>query len=273
MPAVANVATALDPTRLFRAAGLEPDPWQRRLLLEPWDRALLNITRQGGKSLTVAALALHTVLFRSDALVLVLAPARRQSKELLRKAWSLYQAAGRPMPVDNRSELRARFENGSRMIALPGTEETIRGFSAVDLIVADEAARVDDELYGSVRPMLAVSEGRLVGLSTPWGKRGWFYEAWTDETQDWHRVKHTAEECPRLSEEFLRQEKREIGRWMYRQEYLCQFVDPVNQMFRTSEIEGAFDSDVDPLFDGREEGLSAGALGDPIDTEIDSLEI
>jgi hypothetical protein len=269
--APSTMSAALDPTRLFRAAGVEPDPWQRELLLEPWDRALLNITRQGGKSLTVATLALHTALFREEALVLVLAPARRQSKELLRKAWSLYRAAGRPVRVESRSELRVRFENGSRMIALPGTEKTVRGFSAVDLIACDEAARVDDELYGGVRPMLAVSGGRLVGLSTPWGRRGWFYEAWSDPTQDWHRVKVTGLDCPRLSEEFLRQEKREIGRWMYRQEYLCEFVDPVNQMFRTSEIEEAFTSDVEPLFGG-DETQEAPESPDPVDAGIETIQ-
>lgn len=267
-----SIATALDPTRLFTAAGLQPDPWQKELLLEPWDRALLNITRQGGKSLSVAALALHTALYHEDALVLILAPARRQSKETLLKAWKLYRAAGRPVRIDNRSELRARFENGSRMVALPGSEKTIRGFSDVDLIVADEAARVPDELYESVRPMLGVSDGRLVGMSTPWGKRGWFYEAWTDPEQDWHRVKHTAEDCPRLSTEFLEQEKREIGRWMYRQEYLCEFVDPVNQMFGTQEIEEAFSADVEPLF-GASEQQEAARSGDPVDTDIEPLSV
>ena len=264
------MSAALDPTRLFVAAGLEPDEWQRRLLLEPWDRALLNVTRQGGKSLSVAALALHTALYRSDALVLILAPARRQSKELLRKAWSLYRSAGRPVRVESRSELRVRFDNGSRLIALPGTEETIRGFSAVDLLVADEAARVPDDLYEAVRPMLAVSGGRLVGLSTPWGKRGWFYEAWRSE-QKWHRVEVTAEECPRLSEKFLRQEKAEIGRWMYRQEYLCEFVDPVGQMFRTDEIEGAFDPDIEPLFGG-DEMQEPSESPDPVDAGIETIE-
>lgn len=266
-----TLATAFEPTRLLTAAGLEPDDWQRELLLEPWDRALLNVTRQGGKSTTVAAVALHAALYRPETLVLILAPARRQSKELLRKAWSLYRSAGRPVPVDNRSELRVRFDNGSRVIALPGSEQTVRGYSAVDLIVADEAARVPDELYATVRPMLAVSNGRLVGMSTPWGKRGWFYEAWRSD-QDWHRVKVTGPDCPRLSEEFLRQERREIGRWMYRQEYLCEFVDPVGQMFRTSEIEQAFSADVEPLFGGEEEQAAAPAA-DPVDTDIDPLEV
>lgn len=269
---MAALATAFDPTRLLTGARLEPDPWQEALLLEPWKRALLNITRQGGKSTTVAAVALHTALYRTDALVLILAPARRQSKELLTKVWRLYRSAGRPVRVDNRSELRVRFDNGSRIVALPGTEKTVRGFSAVDLIIADEAARVDNDLYEAVRPMLAVSDGRLVGLSTPWGKRGWFYEAWTDEAQDWHRVQVIGPECPRLSDEFLEQEKRELGTWMYRQEYLCEFVDPVNQMFRTSEIEGAFSSDVEPLFGPTEEKEEAPSL-DPVDPEIEPLHV
>ncbi len=267
-----TLAPALDPTRLLTAAGLEPDPWQRDLLLEPWNRALLLCSRQSGKSTATAALALHTALYRSDALVLILAPSRRQSKELLAKVWELYRSAGRPVDVDNRSELRVRFENGSRLMALPGTEKTIRGFSAVDMIVADEAARVDDELYSAVRPMLAVSNGRLVALSTPHGKQGWFYESWDDEGQDWHRVKVTAEDCPRLSDEFLRQEKQEIGRWMYRQEYMCEFVDPMSQMFKTSEIEEAYSEDVQPLFGGEEE-QPADTTPDPIDPDIDTLTV
>jgi hypothetical protein len=244
-----TLAPALDPTRLFTAADLEPDDWQEELLLEPWSRAILLCARQTGKSTTTAALALHTALYRTDALVLILAPSRRQSKELLQKVWGLYRDVGRPVDVDNRSELRVRFDNGSRLMALPGTEKTIRGFSAVDLIVADEAAAVDDELYEAVRPMLAVSNGRLVALSTPRGKRGWFYEAWTSEEQDWYRVKQTGPDCDRLSEDFLRQERAELGAWQYRQEYLCQFVDTEDQFFRTDDIQRAAGHDFPPLFD------------------------
>jgi len=247
MNATDPISAALDPTRLLTAAGLEPDPWQRELLMEPWNRALLNVTRQGGKSTTVAAVALHTALYRSEALVIVLAPARRQSKEVLLKAWSLYRSAGRPVAVDNRSELRVRFENGSRLVALPGSEKTVRGFSDVDLIIADEAARVPGELYRTVRPMLAVSGGRLIGMSTPWGRRGWFYEAWTDPEQQWHRVEVTAPECPRLTEEFLQQERREMPESWFRSEYLCEFTDTVDSVFSMTDVD-AMESDVAPLF-------------------------
>jgi hypothetical protein len=54
------------------------------------------------------------------------------------------------------------LSNGARIIALPGKEETIRGFSGVTLLVIDEAARVLDDLYQACRPMLAVSGGRII---------------------------------------------------------------------------------------------------------------
>jgi hypothetical protein len=242
-----DLATAFEPTRLLTATGLEPDPWQRELLMKPWNRALLNVTRQGGKSTAVAALTLHTALYRSKALVIVLAPARRQSKEVLLKAWSLYRDAGRPVSVDNRSELRIRFDNGSRIIALPGSEKTVRGYSDVDLIVADEAARVPGELYRTVRPMLAVSGGRLIGMSTPWGRRGWFFEAWTDPDQEWKRVKVTGPQCSRLSDEFLQQERREMPDSWFRSEYLCEFTDTVDTVFSMTDVD-AMESGVPALF-------------------------
>ena len=34
--------------------------------------------------------------------------------------------------------------------------------------------------------MLAVSKGRLIAMSTPFGARGWWYEAWKSE-DTWER--------------------------------------------------------------------------------------
>ncbi len=98
-----------------------------------------------------------------------------------------------------------QLTNGSRIEALPGTEKTIRGFSGVDLLVLDEAARVDDELYFAVRPMLAISGGALMMLTTPHGKRGVFYEEWTGGA-GWERYEVPAAECPRIPEAFLEEE-------------------------------------------------------------------
>ena len=96
-------------------------------------------------------------------------------------------------------------------MSLPGDENTIVGYSGVAMIVIDEAARVGDGLYHDVSPMLAVSKGTLVALSSPYGKRGWFYEAWEQGGNDWERYKVRADECPRITPAFLAQQKRTMG--------------------------------------------------------------
>ena len=95
--------------------------------------------------------------------------------------------------------------------ALPGSEATVRGFSAVSLLLVDEASRVEDEMYLAIRPMLAVSEGTLWLMSTPYGKRGFFWEAWERGGPEWERVRVPATECPRIRPEFLEEERRAMG--------------------------------------------------------------
>jgi hypothetical protein len=139
--------------------------------------------------------------------------------------------------------------NGSRIISLPGDEATIRGYSGVTTLIVDEAARVLDSLYYAVRPMLAVSGGRMVCLSTPFGKRGWFHDTWHGEER-WARVKMTAEECPRIPREFLMEEEKALGPRWYRQEYLCSFEDTVDAVFLFEDVMAAKDDTVAPLFGG-----------------------
>ncbi len=219
------LALALDPGLVLRAQGLTPDPWQRDLLLGDDRQVLLNCCRQAGKSTTVAALALHTVLFRPGALVLVLAPSQRQSLELFRKALDAYAALGRPLRARTLSPARGlcELENHSRLVALPGRHDTTRGFSAATLLVIDEAARVPDEVYVAVRPMLAVSGGRLVALSTPRGPRGFFWREWHGDGA-WRRVLVTADDCPRLAPAFLQEEERALGPGFFDQEYRGVFL-------------------------------------------------
>ena len=99
----------------------------------------------------------------------------------------------------------------------------MRGFARVHMLVIDEAARVPDDLYRTVRPMLAVSHGRLICLSTPHGRRGFFYEAWMTGGDTWTRIQAPATEIPRITPEFLAEERRELGDSYFRQEYECSF--------------------------------------------------
>ena len=243
-----DLALALDPVRFARSVGLEPDPWQSRVLGGAAQRVLLLCSRQSGKSTTTALLALHTAIYRPDSLVLLLSPSLRQSGELFRKVADFYRAMDDPPPPEAESALRLELGNGSRIVSLPGREQTIRGYSGVALLVIDEAARVLDDLYYSVRPMLAVSGGRLVAMSTPFGKRGFFHHEWIEGGASWARVKVTAQDCPRISPEFLAEERAALGDWWYRQEYGCEFVETQDQLFAYDVVMRAVSSDVKPLF-------------------------
>jgi hypothetical protein len=236
-----------DPLTLLTRANMAPDPWQAGVLQSSSDRLLLLASRQAGKSSVAAALSWHTALVRPRSPVLLLSPSTRQSGELFRKVMDLFNALDRPLDVVAESALRVEFSNGSRVLSLPGTEGTVRGFSDVALLVIDEAARVADALYYSVRPMLAVSRGRMVALSTPFGKRGWFHDEWFGEGS-WERVRITAPECPRITPAFLAEEMRALGERWYRQEYLCSFEDVVDSVFAHADIQAALSDEVKPLF-------------------------
>ncbi len=239
MTGVMDLRIALDRVEFARSCGLEPDPWQASLLSSDHHRVILNISRQAGKSTMSAIIALHCALYRPDSLILLLAPALRQSQELYGKVRHFYgEVAGAPETVQE-TALTMRLSNGSRIISLPGNEKNIRGYSGAALLIVDEAARVEDALYYSIRPMLAVSGGRLILLSTPYGKRGAFYDEWTGE-EPWERYKITASEVPRIPEEFLLEERRSLGEWWYRQEYENEFGDTLFQIFSTETIEQLF---------------------------------
>jgi hypothetical protein len=236
-----------DPVELLTRARLDPDSWQRTLLHSKAERILLLCSRQAGKSTIAAALALREALLNPPALVLLLSPTQRQSSELYKdKVRRLYNALGRPIACVQETQLTMELANGSRIIALPGDEESIRGYSGVRLLVIDEAARVPDSLYYSVRPMLAVSRGLLVALSTPFGRRGWFYEEWQGDSP-WERVRVTAGECPRITADFLAGERAALGEHWYSQEYELEFRDVVESLFLQEDIDAALTCDVLPL--------------------------
>jgi hypothetical protein len=242
-----SIDTTRGPVEFAHAAGLEDlDGWQEDLLLSTAPRILLNITRQGGKSTMSGVLAVHKALTAPGSLVLILAPAERQAKETFAKAAALYR---HDIPADSYRKLGMELRNGSRIEALPGTEKTIRGFSGVDLLILDEAARIDDSLYYAVRPMLAVSGGALMMLSTPYGRRGIFHQEWTSEAGiGWERYEVSASDCPRISEEFLEEERRSLPRRIFDQEYRCQFVETDDQVFSHADVQGAISDEVTPLF-------------------------
>ena len=233
---------------LARRAGITPDVWQADLLRNTARQMVLLCSRQSGKSLVTALLALWTAIYSPGSLVLILAPALRQSQLMHRTIRQLHAALPDAPSLHEESALRIELANGSRVVALPGSEKTVRGYSGVDLLICDEASRIEDALFFSIRPMLSVSQGKIVLLSTPFGRRGYFHDVYENGGPEWHRTKVTAYDCPRISREWLDAERKAIGDWWFSQEYLCEFLDTQDQVFAYEDIQRALDDEIQPLF-------------------------
>jgi hypothetical protein len=206
----------------MRALGMEPDPWQMEILTGGHKRLLLNCARQAGKSTTAAVLSVMEAVRLKATTILLVAPSLRQSRLLYRTATRCLERVGQRF-IRNKTAHELLLTNASQIICLPCKEETIRGYSNVGLLVIEEAARVPDDLYRAVCPMLAVSDGRMVCLSTPLGRRGFFYQEWTKGGDVWKRIEVPVDQVPRIKKDYLEQVRRQMGESWYRQEFCCSF--------------------------------------------------
>lgn len=242
-----DLALALDASEFMQSLGFMPDAWQADFLRCKSKRVLLNCSRQSGKSTVTAVLALHEAVYNDGALVLLLSPSLRQSMELYQKVIDGYLRLGNESDTDKALTTTLKLSNGSRIASLPSSEKTIRGFSGVDLLICDEASRIPDDLFFAVTPMLAVSGGRLVMLSTPFGQRGIFHKLWT-ESDDYQRFQITADKCPRITKDFLESERRTLPDRVYRQEYFCEFLQTDDAVFAYDDVIGLVSDNIKPLF-------------------------
>jgi hypothetical protein len=243
----------VDASQLMVLSGMQPDPWQAGLLrcLDRW--ILLLCSRQVGKTATAAAMCLATALSEPEKLNLILSPSEEQSKEIFRQVLRYYNTLKRPVGCRKEMQTELELTNGSRVIALPENERTVRVYSAVSLLVIDEAARVDDDLYEAVKPMQATVNGRLIALSTPFGMRGWFYRAWKNKDQtpgervDWKRIEIHYHQCKRLGPAFIARERREKGPRWFRQEYDCSFEANIGGYFDYESVQRSLTPGLQPL--------------------------
>jgi hypothetical protein len=232
---------AHDAARWAREAkGVDLDPWQARVLGNETDNQLLCCSRQAGKSTVVSIAAAHCAVYRPKSLILCLSPTDRQSGELFLKASALLQGELK----ESNSKTAISLTNGSRILSLPGSADTIRGFSPT-LAIIDEAGFADDDLFAAVAPMLAVSKGRLICLSSANGRRGFFYKLCTNLESGYVFEKVVAEDCPRISLEFLEQQRAVLSPAMFEQEYHCVFGDAENAAF--TGLENIFSEEVEIL--------------------------
>jgi hypothetical protein len=239
-----------DPALPFRAINLQPDPWQEGFLRDESKRRAMLCCRRAGKTLVSAARTLGHSLTRPYAVTLVLSPTRRQSQEYVRYVRRFDTALGHPVEVVANSLAETEWANGSRMICLSDSHEGVVGVGGNPTrIVIDEASRVSDVLYLSIRPMLALG-AELEVLSTPFGKRGWFFNIFDTARRlaMFTAWRISADQCPRITKEFLEEEKIELGDHWFKQEYYLDFRDAIDAVFPTEVIEASRGEGIEPLF-------------------------
>ena len=213
------------------------DPWQQEVMDTDGDICLRS-GRQVGKSTVISIKAALYALQNKKCSVLVIASVERQAQLLFEKTLAYIHdnykkdiKLGKDRPTKHIINLK----NGSIIRCLPTglSGYGIRGYT-VDLLIADEAAFIPEDVWTAVTPMLAVTRGIKILLSTPFGKGGYFYECFKDENYTSFHV--SSEDCPRKDDKFLDRERKRMTKLQYAQEYLGEFVDELRQFFPTDLI-------------------------------------
>lgn len=243
-----HVAAALDPVAFARRQGFIAEPWQERLMRSTSRRLILACSRQVGKTTSIAFRAVHTAVYNPGSLVLIMAPGQRQAEEMLETVRTIYHAAGRPVATTADSATTMKLANGSRVVALPGTSSTTRGYAAAKLLIIDEAAFVDDDVFAGVLPMVDSRTGTVAVLSTPNGQQGWFYELWDDLANGWERHRITVYESEQWDAERIELMRTSVGSFRFASDYEALFTDTSQQVFKTSDVRACFDNNLKPLF-------------------------
>ena len=219
---------------------LKLDEWQRKVLSQKGNICLRS-GRQVGKSTVISIKAAEYAVNNKKKTVLVVAAVERQAYHLfemtlnyLTDNYKSHIKMGKSRPTKSKIQLK----NGSIIMCLPtGVSGLgIRGYT-IDLLIADEAAFIPEEVWTAITPMLSVTRGDIILLSTPHGKEGFYYDCFQNE--DYSSFHISSEECGRIDDKFLKREKERMTKVQYAQEYLGEFVDELMQFFSTDLIRSA----------------------------------
>jgi hypothetical protein len=271
-----QLAASIDPYRYMESLGWFAFEWQVEVLNPGIHRLILLCARQSGKSTVIAAKVVHRAKYFPGSLILLFAPTEDQSVELMSKISVFMKMDPEIVLVRDSSETK-KLLNGSRIKAFTSSPGSARGYSDPDIIVIDESSRVADELYLTIRPMMAGGKTDLLLLSTPAGKEGFFCNTWERPSDTWVKVYVRAQDIlhevlpneypefdseqwiedqrkrgvkayisPRHTREFLLEEFKEMNRneFFFRQEYYCEFLNQLGAIFNMDDVDAAFSAGI-----------------------------
>lgn len=202
-------------------------------------RRIVRKSRQIGMTTTFSYEALFKALNFANRMILFVSPGQRQSIEAMEKGTRpgimTNQKIQSRLVIDNRTEVK--FNNGSRILTVPNKPQFIRGFTATDIYLDEMAFFFNDkQIMVSLKPML-LSGGSLTILSTPFGKRGSFYNNYQKAVQlqnkdplwryyDYYPSTIAPHITPEIMKEMIDDE--DLSEVEARQEYYGEFIEEVD---------------------------------------------
>jgi len=246
----------------------QPDPWQVEVL-HTKGNMVLRSGRQVGKSTIIALKAAGFSLQNPKKLVMVIAYTEKQANLLFTKILNNIVAMekrdkrkyiSKPKPTKHIINLM----NGSTIhcYAAGDTGFGIMGFT-IDLLIADEAAWIKEEVWNSIVPALAVTKGLIWLLSTPWLREGYYADCFKDP--NFTSFHQSSEDCPRISKEFLEEQKKRFTKTQYEQMYKGEFVDNAHRIYSDDWIDKVCKLKPEnhkPAYDERAIGIDVAGTGD-----------
>jgi len=250
----------MDPVEFAESVlGFKPTPYQEALLLDTADRIAVRFSRQSGKSTTIAAKAIALAAINRNKSILVVAPGLRQSMIVMDR---IEEHLNRMDPsvkrelIAQQQRTKITFRNGSRIWALPCSENMIRGLTA-HLILADEAAffERDEYMFNNVLlPMLATTKGTLVVSSTPWSQKSQFYEFCKGRLKDRFSQHYAnwreAVASGLITQQFIDDMQASMLPQQFTMEFEAEFVEDVDVWLPQDLIAKCVSSE--PLIEGRD---------------------
>jgi hypothetical protein len=269
----------LSPLAYTKSLGFTPFEWQQDILTSTHKRKAINGARQSGKSTIISVKPCHKARFFPGSLSLVAAPTERQAVLNMERIRAFIALDPDYPDIKRASDELIELANGSRIAVVPATERAARGYSSPDIVMLDEASRIEDPVYRSgIMPMFTDNaKCELILISTPRGRLGFFHHANNSERWEKYEVRAPWEVIdleyrlvPAMPEEEYKKKKaiqgirayysprhyhieeqqmnlEEMAPLMYRQEYCCEFVEPEDQVFSYDDIAAMAEREVTPL--------------------------
>jgi len=279
-----DILCTLSRSYYLESLGFHLFDWQKEVIDSRHKRKAILASRQAGKSTVVSSIPCHTAKYYPKSLSLILAPTETQAGLNMAKVKDFIALDKNYPKIIRNSDSYIKLSNGSEIYVVPATDRAARGYSKPRCVILDEASRIDDIVYTSgIRPMLTDNlECELSILSTPNGKSGFFYKSFSKDYWDKYfirtpfelfindegnyNLKHLTEE--QIQRKVEKEGKRglkffisnrhhsfseqyenfmEMGVQQYKQEYLCDFVEPMDNVFSYDDIESLAGSECDTL--------------------------